>query len=108
MECEAAQKVLIVDDDPAIVRIFRTVLRADYRVEAAGSGEEALALFPHYQPAVVLLDLVLPGIDGFETCRRMKATPAGQAAQIIVISGRLSKEDQLRAYDMKADDYIAK
>jgi putative two-component system response regulator len=108
MEFDAAQKVLIVDDDPAIVRIFRAILRADYVVESAASGEEALALVPRCQPGVVLLDLVLPGIDGFETCRRIKATPAGQSMQIIVVSGKSSRQDQLRAYDMKADDYIAK
>jgi len=108
MECDAAQKILVVDDDPAIVRIFRAILRADYCVEAVGSGEEALTLLPHFQAGVVLLDLVLPGIDGFETCRRMKATPAGQSMQIIVVSGKSSRQDQLRAYDMKADDYIAK
>ncbi|MGO9111786.1 MAG: HD domain-containing phosphohydrolase [Thermoguttaceae bacterium] len=108
MERDDVQKVLIVDDDPAIVRIFTAVLRADYVVEAVGSGEEAVALLPNYQAGVVLLDLILPGIDGFETCRRLKATPAGQAAQIIVISGKSSKDDQLRAYNMKADDYIAK
>ena len=77
-------------------------------MESAASGEEALALVPRCQPGVVLLDLVLPGIDGFETCRRIKATPAGQSMQIIVVSGKSSRQDQLRAYDMKADDYIAK
>jgi len=108
MQCNAAQKILIVDDDPAIARIFKAVLRADYSVEAVGSGEDALTVLPKYQAGVVLLDLDLPGIDGFETCRRMKATPMGQAAQIIVVSGKSSRQDQLRAYEMKADDYITK
>ena len=108
MEHGLAQRVLVVDDDPAIVRIFKTILRADYVVEAVGSGEDALALLPSFQPGVVLLDLVLPGIDGFETCRRIKAAPAGQSVQIIVISGNSSRQDQLRAYEVKADDYIAK
>jgi len=108
MEFDDTRSVLIVDDDPAIVRIFSVVLRADYHVDAVGSGEEALAQLSTHPAGVVLLDLVLPGIDGFETCRRIKATPAGQSTQVIVISGKSSRQDQLRAYGVKADDYLAK
>jgi putative two-component system response regulator len=108
MEREGIQRVLVVDDDPAIVRLLSVALRADYLVEAVGTGEESLARLPSFKPGVVLLDLILPGIDGFETCRRMKATPAGQSAQIVIVSGRSTREDQLRAYEMKADDYITK
>jgi two-component system KDP operon response regulator KdpE len=100
-------KVLVVDDEPEIRRALRTGLGYhDLEVRAAGTGEEALEVAAAWRPDVVLLDLGLPGMDGFEVLRRLRGH--GSAAAIIVVSVMPGERDKVRALDLGADDYVTK
>lgn len=98
--------ILVIDDEPQILRALRTILTAQrFRVSVASRGEEGLALAAANQPDVIILDLSLPDIDGFEVCRRLRewtTTP------IIVLSVRDSERDKVHALDKGADDFLTK
>jgi putative two-component system response regulator len=101
------RKVLIVDDDPAIRRLFRATLAGDLELFEAASGEETLAMAAGVEFDLILLDIMMPGLGGCKTCRRLKAVP-DRAPQIIMVSARSSPEDQVEAFGMGADDYLVK
>jgi two-component system, OmpR family, KDP operon response regulator KdpE len=98
--------ILVVDDEPAIVRALTAALRArDHRVAAAGTGAEALAEVATRNPAVVILDLGLPDMDGIEVCRQLRRwteTP------IIVLTAEGAETRKVEALDEGADDYVTK
>ena len=99
--------VLVVDDEPAIRRFLRTSLVAQaYRVSEAEDGESALEAMRRNPPDLLVLDLGLPKIDGFEVIRRLHA--AGSAVPIIVLSSRDDERGKVAALDLGADDYITK
>src|SRR5467141_3561037 len=102
------QRILIVDDHPTNIDVLQEFLSDDYVLATATSGEEALALAPDFQPALILLDVMMPGIDGYETCRRIRTTPALRHTKIILVSARAMVEERLRGYEAGADDYITK
>jgi two-component system response regulator MprA len=100
-------KVLVVDDDPAVSAALDRALRLDgYEVATAGDGRaalEALALAP---PDAVVLDLGLPGIDGLEVCRRLRA--AGDDTPVLMLTARDAVSDRVNGLDAGADDYVVK
>jgi two-component system KDP operon response regulator KdpE len=99
-------KVLVVDDEPQIRRAVKAGLeRGEYSVRVAASGEEGLDLAAMEPPDVVILDLAMPGIDGFEVCRQLREW---YKSPIIVLSVRDSEEDKIKALDLGADDYLTK
>ena len=99
-------RILVVDDEPEIRRALRTGLGYHgFEVHAVASGEEGLKQVAAWRPDVVLLDLGLPGVDGFEVLRRMQAQ--GRAA-VIVVSVMPGERDKVRALDAGADDYVVK
>jgi putative two-component system response regulator len=100
-------KVLVVDDDPAIRRLLRAILASEYDVQEAASGEEALNVAASSPPDLVLLDIVMPGMDGYKTCRRLKAA-SGRPPQVIMVSANSTTEEQLQAFKFGADDYLVK
>jgi two-component system, OmpR family, KDP operon response regulator KdpE len=100
-------RVLVVDDEPEIRRALRTGLGyQDFDVRAVDSGEEALAQAASWRPDVVLLDLGLPGIDGFQVLRELRGRD--RRAAVIVISVMPGERDKVRALDLGADDYLVK
>jgi two-component system KDP operon response regulator KdpE len=100
-------RVLVVDDEPEIRRALRTGLGyQDFEVRAVDSGEEALAQAASWRPDVVLLDLGLPGIDGFQVLRELRGRD--RRAAVIVISVMPGERDKVRALDLGADDYLVK
>jgi two-component system, OmpR family, KDP operon response regulator KdpE len=99
-------RVLVVDDEPQILRGLKTNLAArDYDVDTAPDGERALALAADRRPDVVILDLGLPGIDGVDVIRGIRAW---SAMPIIVLSARDQERDMVQALDAGADDYVIK
>ena len=101
--------ILIVDDAPAQLGTMRSMmLQQGYQTFVANSGERALVIAQRAQPDLILLDIVLPGMDGMEVCRRLKAHPATSNIPVIFISARTSTEDIVDAFDIGAADYIAK
>jgi putative two-component system response regulator len=101
-------RVLVVDDDPTARNAIAGLLRRFYDVATATSGEEALDMVARQPPAVVLLDIMMPGIDGYETCRRLKTEYAGKNIQVIMVSAASSGDEQSRAFDLGADAYMVK
>ena len=98
--------ILIVDDDPKIRRLIRLELRAsDYDVSEAGDGQEALDLIARDEPTMVLLDLMMPGIDGLEVLRRLRES---SSVPVIIISARNQDQDRIDGFKLGADDYITK
>jgi adenylate cyclase len=104
----AGPRILVVDDTPANVRLLEAVLRPrGYEVLRAGSGPEALEAVARDRPDLVLLDIVMPGIDGYEVCRQLRATPASAVLPVVMITAS-GNEEKLRALEAGADDFIAK
>ena len=100
------QKVLIVDDDENIAELISLYLEKEqYDTETAGSGEEALKIVEVYNPDLILLDIMLPGIDGYETCQQIRKT---RDVPIIMLSAKGEVFDKVLGLKMGADDYIVK
>ncbi|MBU2225214.1 MAG: response regulator [Gammaproteobacteria bacterium] len=100
--------LLLVDDEPTNLRVLRTVLQDQYRLLFAKSGEEALQLVAQQQPDLILLDVMMPGLTGFDVCSRLKANPATQAIPVIFVTALKDEVDETRGFDVGAVDYITK
>jgi DNA-binding NtrC family response regulator len=101
--------VLIVDDEPLNVELLAQELAAaGYRTTAAGSGEQALAIAAKVQPELILLDVIMAGLDGYETCRRLKAAEATRSIPVIFLTALTEAFDKLRAFGLGAVDYVTK
>jgi two-component system KDP operon response regulator KdpE len=106
MEKQADASVLVVDDEPEIRRAVQAGLKAQgYDVQTASDGEEALRLAAKSVPDLVILDLMMPGLDGLEVCRRLRAWTD---VPILVLSARSQERQKVAALDMGADDYLTK
>lgn len=102
--------ILIVDDEPANFDVIEgLLLNQDYELSYAPNGQDALeSLGTFFHPDIILLDVMMPGIDGIEVCRQIKAMPEWQAVPIIMITALTSKEDLARCLAAGADDFISK
>ncbi|AWE53014.1 response regulator [Streptomyces nigra] len=102
----AGARVLVVDDDPTVAEIVSGYLdRAGYLVDRAGDGPAALAAAAARRPDLVVLDLMLPGMDGLEVCRRMR----GQGpVPVIMLTARGDEDDRILGLEVGADDYVTK
>jgi DNA-binding response OmpR family regulator len=106
-----SRPVLIVEDDPDIAESLRYNLERDgltARVAETGEKGLAAALDAKNPPALVILDLMLPGMSGTELCRRLRREPATRRTPIIMLTARVSEPDRLMGFDLGADDYITK
>jgi two-component system response regulator VicR len=101
------KRILVVEDDTAIARLLRDNLQFDgFTVEWAQTGRAALAAAKRFAPDLVLLDLMLPGIDGFEVCRSFSQGP--DRTPVIILTARGRQEDRVRGLTLGADDYVVK
>jgi len=104
-----SDRILIIDDDPDIVRFIRVNLELDgYRVESAPGGVEGLERALTNPPDLVLLDIMMPGVDGMEVLQRLRTTAATTNAAIILLTARALTEDRVRGLAAGADDYVTK
>ena len=101
-------RVLIVDDNATNVDILRRLLRNDFELDTATTGEECLNKVPAFKPQLVLLDIMMPGLDGYEVCRRIKSSSIGDFVQVILVSGKGSAAERVLGYEAQADDYVTK
>ena len=102
-------KILVVDDDPDIVEILRYNLSmAGYDIKSATNGKEAIKKAKIFLPEIILLDVMMPEMDGIETCAIIKEIPSLNNTRIIFLSARNEDYTQLSAFDAGADDYITK
>lgn len=102
------QSLLLVDDEPTNLRVLRTVLQEQYRLLFAKSGEEALQLVQKEQPDLILLDVMMPGLTGFDVCARLKANPATSAIPVIFVTALKDEMDETKGFEVGAVDYITK
>ncbi len=106
---DASVKVLVVDDDIGIRMICREVLeKAGYAVRDAVNGRAALAEAKRFRPDLMLLDVMMPDLDGFATARAFRADPDGQLTPVIFVSARGQTADKVRAFKLGAEDYLVK
>lgn len=110
MSDSARPPILVVDDNPDNADIIRQYLEArGYPITVAHDGDEALALFERVQPKLVLLDVMMPGRDGWEVCRLMKQHHAlGRSIRIIMVTALDEWDDKRQALETGADDYVEK
>lgn len=103
------ERVLIVDDNPTNLKLVAYLVKAHgYDVDTATDAESALAAIAAHRPRVILMDLQLPGIDGLELTRRLKADPATSDIAIIAVTAYAMKGDQEKAREAGCDDYVTK
>ena len=101
--------ILVVDDTPANLSLMTGLLRDDYKVKAAIDGEKALRIAQASPPPdLILLDIMMPGMDGYEVCRRLKADPATRDIPVIFLTAKSGVEDEKMGLDLGAVDYITK
>jgi two-component system sensor histidine kinase/response regulator len=104
-----AGMVLIVDDNPENLGfLFEYLEECGFKVLVALDGEEALAYMAHTEPELILLDVMMPVLDGFETCVRLKETPAGRDTPVIFMSALSDPQDKLRGFELGGVDYVTK
>jgi two-component system alkaline phosphatase synthesis response regulator PhoP len=105
----STRTILVVDDEPGIVQIARDYLeRAGYRIVTAADGFQALRLARSEVPSLVVLDLMLPGMDGLDVTRAIRGDPATRSIPIIMLTARVEETDRLIGLELGADDYITK
>lgn len=101
-----AKKILIVDDDNNIAELISLYLTKErYETEIASDGEEAIGKFGEFQPDLIILDIMLPGIDGYEVCRRIRQT---SSVPIIMLSAKGETFDRVLGLELGSDDYMVK
>jgi adenylate cyclase len=104
-----SSRILIIEDEPANIAALSSVLRdKGYQTSVAISGEQGLELLTRVRPDLILLDIMMPGIDGFETCRRIKADTRWRDIPLIFLTGRTETVDIVRGFEVGAVDYVAK
>ena len=106
----SAQKlILIVDDTPLNIGVISGALKDSYKTKVATNGEKAIALASaEEKPDLILLDIMMPGMDGYEVCSRLKADPATSEIPVIFLTGQTSAEDETRGFEVGAVDYVHK
>ena len=109
MGSKQSQKILVVDDEEAIRELLKYNLqKAGFEVKTASDGEEAVAIAKEFLPSVVLLDIMMPKMDGVEACRRLRDNPQLQKTYIIFLTARAEEYSEVAAFEVGADDYITK
>lgn len=105
----AGEKIVVIEDEPDILELLQFNLgREGYEVAAAGTGTEGLATVRRETPDLVLLDLLLPGVDGLDVCRQLRADPETRDVPIIMVTAKGEESDVVLGLGLGADDYVQK
>lgn len=103
------RKILIVDDEPYILNILDFSLDAEgYSVLQAADGDEALRMAAEHSPDLIIMDVMMPRLDGFETCRRLKEDVGTRDIPVVLLTARNSPQDRVRGDEVKADGFMTK
>lgn len=109
METTVATSVLVVDDEPQVVWMLRFSLEAEgYQTISAGDGRDALDQIRRHRPKVVLLDIMMPVMDGWSVLEELRTLAAGERPRVVVVSARASTRDREKAIELGADAFVAK
>jgi DNA-binding response OmpR family regulator len=104
-----AKRVLIADDEPNIVASLEFLMeQAGYEVKVAANGQEALELAASFRPDLVLLDVMMPGRNGYEVCQSLKSDPATRAVKVIMLSAKGRDIEVAKGLELGADAYVTK
>lgn len=101
-------RIVIADDDQALLDTMREVLEEDFVVDTASDGSEAVAKATRVRPNLVLLDVEMPQMDGYQACRALRERPETATTPIIMVTARSDAADAQRAFEAGATDYLAK
>jgi len=101
-------KILAVDDDPNNITILKELLDDNYNLKTSATGEQALEIAQNFRPDIILVDIMMPGMDGYEVCRRLREYCTLKNTKIIMVSARAMVTERLEGYKAGADDYITK
>ena len=101
-------KILAVDDDSVDITTIEKLLGEDYELKTASTGEEALEIAADFRPDIILLDNMMPGLDGGQVCRQIRADSGLRHTKIIMLSGKSMVSERIEAYEAGADDYVTK
>jgi len=102
------KKMLAVDDNPDNTAIVEELFHEDYDLRTAATGEEALEIALDFQPDLILLDIMLPDMDGYEVCRRLREYPSLSHTKVIMVTVKGALKDKVTGYEVGANDYITK
>jgi len=102
------QKILVVDDESNIRLLVKNMLGNRYNVVEAGDGDEAITQAEKEKPDLIMLDILMPGKDGFTTCNQLKANKATKAIPVVMVTALQHKLDEKLALSLKADGYMRK
>lgn len=105
---DSRKRILAIDDNSINLAVMAELLGDDYNVMTAECGEEAVRVAPGFCPDLILLDIMMPGIDGYETCEQLRTTAHLESTKILLVSAKSEASDRLRGYESGADDFIAK
>jgi DNA-binding response OmpR family regulator len=100
--------ILVVDDEESVALSIERSLRRDFQVRVANSGAEAIKLARRINPDLVILDVIMPGMDGFQVCRELRNDPIVKSVPVLFLTARGEAEDKIRGFEAGADDYLAK
>ena len=102
-------RVLIVEDDPEARKVLSLILKLDgYQISTAPSGAEAVQVMTTLIPDLLLLDVMMPGMDGYQVCGWVRANPATTAVPVVMLSGKADPESVARGLEVGADEYLSK
>ena len=102
------KKMLAVDDNPDNNAIVEELFGEHFDLRTATTGEEALEIVQTFFPDVVLLDIMMPGMDGYEVCKRLREQPAFEDTTILMVTAKGALEDRIKGYQVGANDFITK
>ncbi|HWH51055.1 MAG TPA: response regulator [Gemmatimonadaceae bacterium] len=103
------ERVLVVDDEADIVALVAFhLVKAGYRVSTASTGPDALAAARHERPALIVLDLMLPGVSGYDVLEQLRGQPATREIAVLMLTARREEPDRIRGLSLGADDYLTK
>jgi DNA-binding response OmpR family regulator len=102
------KKILAVDDNPNNNAIVEELFGDRYDLRTATTGEEALQIARDFQPDLILLDIMMPNMNGYEVCRRLREYPSLSETKIIMVTAKGGLEDKIAGYEVGANDYITK
>lgn len=109
VEATRKKRILVVDDEPQNIIVMREILKSDYTVIAATDGAKALSLAQSGTPPdLIMLDIMMPGIDGYEVLRRLRTNPRTAGLPVVLVTAKGEIEDKMTGYELGSSDYITK